>query len=219
ARGGRAALRGPCPAWQREPRHRPRAEATARSPRLLPQSGLGPQAEGEAYVLLADDVAVAGQVGQGTGDATHAVQTAGAEPVGAQLVFEQARSGRRERHRVVEKTGRELGVAAHASFVGSAASLDHSRSDGRRGLAPPTVQQVVDVGLADDNTQIEAVEQGPREPPGIARPGGHSAAAPAVAAASARAGVGGADEEEAGREADRGPCSAHTYNTFFQRLA
>src|SRR5205807_8153781 len=128
------------------------AEASARSPCLLTQTRLGPQAEGQAHVLLADDVAVAGQVGQGAGHPTHAVQTASAEPVCAQLVLEQAGCSRREWHRVVEETSWELGVAAHAALVRSAAGLGHSLGDSRRGLAPPAVQQLVDVGLADDNT-------------------------------------------------------------------
>ena len=108
--------------------------------------------------------------------------------------------------------GRERATRAATTAVGSWATV---------GTAPVVaLEQVLDVGPADPDPQVEAVEErsgDAADVPGARR--WRAPARPGRAVGSAAAGVHGGDEHEPRREGDRGARPADDDPTFLERLA
>src|SRR5205085_5914960 len=119
-----------------------------------------------------------------------------------QLVFEDARRRRGERTQLVEAVGGDLGVGAYAALGSQHTDLRNSGGDDRRRFSRRSrSKEFDDVGSRYGNAEVEAVEEGARQSPGVSSAGCGAAATPARRTAfAARARVHGADQEEPSRE-------------------
>ena len=167
-----------------------------------------------------DDGDVAFEVRYGPGQATDPMEASGTQSAAPDLALHERGRGGIHRSHIVEIGPGQFGVGADSPGGGTPASLGHPGSDDRCPLRGFAAQELIGIGSIDPNGDVESIEEGSGQAPGVALPGRFAASARSGRTSiSTRAGVHGADHGEPRREGRRSPGSTHPHLTVLEGLA
>lgn len=159
------------------------------------------------------------EVGDRSCDTPHSAQAARRESARYQRAFEERLGIGMEGRRSLQRNCRELGVAPHPAFMGTSASAANATGDDRGRLGTIGAEQLPGIGSVDIDAQVEAIEEGSRQPAAVplectirtpARRGNDPLAAWTW--------IHRPDEEEAGGQFDARLGASEPDHAFFERL-
>ena len=158
------------------------------------------------------------EIGKCAGNAAHTVIPAAGESISFEFGTQQALRAGFEGCERVEERCRNGSVETAVSMVCEVPGARHTRRDDRRWLSAVAQQQLVDLRPVHGNSEIETIEQRPRQPTQITGTCAIVAFARTRGAAAARTRIRCSNEQELRGKRCAGPRSRHTDNALFQRL-
>ena len=178
----------------------------------------GPEADCGENVGRTKGRASVVEIAEGAGDTANPTETTPAQPPGHQRPLEDLRRLGLQRRVLVEGITGEIGIAPNPAGRGQLTDLGDAFGDRGTGIAG-RAEQGGRIGAIDSDHEVESVEQGARDPTGIAGPRRRWTPACEFATHAARARIHRRHDQDPGGLHRRAACTGDTDDTLFERLS